>query len=137
MKNASQILYIVGRVFNFIFIGFTIIGIIVFGCTAWNQEFLARFAQALSRNGASQASIGAAQNLLIGAFIGSIIQLVVQIIVLVISFFASKNLRENSGRVASHVMMVVIGIIGFDVFYLLGGIFGCVSASQDLQPEEE
>lgn len=125
MKNASRIMDTVGMVFNIIGLVLVLIGAILFGVVAFNQDLINKIAQDSSQ------TADFVKNIVLVYFIFLCVELVVEALVLVVAIKALKNLKEDNGRIASHVMLIVIGIVGFDIFYLLGGIFGVVAANQD------
>ena len=124
MKNASRILYIVGIVINILGILFTVIGLIIFAIAAFNQDVISQVAHDIARPDSL------VKNLCLAAFIVSLIELVVQGLVLAIAFRAIRNLKKDNGNIASHVMLIVLGVVGFDLFYFLGGIFGVAAANE-------
>lgn len=115
----------VGMVFNIIGLVLVLIGAILFGVVAFNQDLINKIAQDSSQ------TADFVKNIVLVYFIFLCVELVVEALVLVVAIKALKNLKEDNGRIASHVMLIVIGIVGFDIFYLLGGIFGVVAANQD------
>ena len=125
MKNASRIMDTVGMVFNIIGLVLVLIGAILFGVVTFNQDLVNKIAQDSSQ------TADFVKNIVLVYFIFLCVELVVEALILVVAIKALKNLKEDNGRIASHVMLIVIGIVGFDIFYLLGGIFGVVAANQD------
>ena len=125
MKNASRIMDTVGMVFNIIGLVLVLIGAILFGVVTFNQDLINKIAQDSSQ------TADFVKNIVLVYFIFLCVELVVEALILVVAIKALKNLKEDNGRIASHVMLIVIGIVGFDIFYLLGGIFGVVAANQD------
>ena len=106
MKLASRVMYTIGLVFSIIaFVG--AISLIVLGV----KDLVAQNVQ----TGATYLALG----------------IVYFIIYLVIIILAARA-RRQTGRKAKnhkgyHVLMLILGIIGFDVFYILGAIFGLIA----------
>ena len=67
----------------------------------------------------------------VGLIVAGVISLIIEIVVLVFASKAIKAVGDGAKSNAPHIIMIVIGVIGSDIFYLLGGIFGLVSESQD------
>ena len=53
---------------------------------------------------------------------------VANFIVLCLVGRAIKNLNERNGRVGTHILLLIGGIFAWDVFYILGGIFGIIGS---------
>lgn len=113
MKNASKTMYRIGRLFNFIFLGLGallfVLGLIII-IAADDAEGKA--------TGTSCLSIG-------------VFYLVTAIIALILSGKALRAIGDGKENRKPHIIMIVIGAISSDIFYLLGGIFGIIAESQD------
>lgn len=124
MKDASRIMYTIGKVFSIIEIVISAIlllaGILcrVFAEEIYNEQkgrsFTLEDVKALS----------------ITLIVFASISLIIVFIVLILANNAQKKLKNNKKDLAPHVIMIVIGVFG-DIFYLLGGVFGIVAENED------
>ena len=127
MKQASQVLYTIGKVFNIIGIVVTslllILPIIMIAMPQelYNQQV------ALDTNKLSVEQIKA---LGVGLLIGLIIAIVVLVVVLCLANYASKKLKNDTKDTAPHIIMIVIGVFG-SLLYLIGGILGLAAESEE------
>ena len=124
MKSAAKILYTIGKVINII--GIVACAILV----AAGIAVSALGAQAIETNGVELTAEQIAV-LGVGLIVAGVISLIIEIVVLVFASKAIKAVGDGAKSNAPHIIMIVIGVIGSDIFYLLGGIFGLVSESQD------
>lgn len=113
MKFASKVMYLIGRIFNIIELVCGII-FIVFGV-------LNMVGVIGAEDKTAQAALGITY-LVIG-----IIITVIALIVLGLSKKASKALNNNIVENKPHIIMIVIGVLSENVFYILGGIFGLIA----------
>ncbi len=125
MKQTAKLFYSIGFIFN-------ILGILIFAiflallCVSYNAaDLIAKVAKDVQQ---TEELVRNALLLLIVVF-AIIIALYIASIVLVI--FARKNLIKKTGVVFPHVIILVMGLLDFNLLYFLGGIFGCVAASKD------
>ncbi|MBO6280867.1 MAG: hypothetical protein J6M95_04770 [Bacilli bacterium] len=125
MKNASKVFYTIGLVLNIIGLVFLALSIVLFAVSLTNQELLQKVATDTSR------TVEFVKNVLTLGIIFISIHIVVEIIVLFLVIHAKKNLSLGNGRITTHVLLLILGIFGFNLFYLLGGIFGMVAGSED------
>ena len=128
MKQASSIMYTIGKVFN-------IIGIVVCGLLLilpivmmampeeiYNQQRASDF---------NRLTVDQIKVLGVGVLIGLIIALIVEIVILVLAIYAKKKLNNNTKETAPHIIMIIIGALGGSIFYLIGGILGLVAEEQN------
>ena len=111
MKIASKIMYKIGRVFNIIeFVAFIIIAVsgAIFLITG------------TSVNDDSQVSG-------LGLLIFGIVAAIISYIVLRLATKSIKALDNKKVENKPHIIMIVIGVISEDWFYILGGIFGLIA----------
>lgn len=125
MKQTAKLFYSIGFIFN-------ILGILIFAiflallCVSYNAaDVITQVAKDVQE---TEELVRNALLLLIVIF-AIIIALHIASIVLVI--FSRKNLIKKTGVVFPHVIILVMGLLDFNLLYLLGGIFGCVAASKD------
>lgn len=125
MKTASKVMYIIGMITNvLLFIAATLM-LVVFIIGKVNPDVANQIAERLKQ------TVPYVDQLL-GAGIGvTIFLLVANLIVLIIAISAIKNLNKGTGRVGTHVILMIGGIISWDIFYFLGGLFGIIGGSKD------
>ena len=125
MKTASKVMYIIGMIANvLLFIAATLM-LVVFIIGKVNPDVANQIAERLKQ------TVPYVDQLL-GAGIGvTIFLLVANLIVLIIAISAIKNLNRGTGRVGTHVILMIGGIISWDIFYFLGGLFGIIGGSKD------
>ena len=125
MKSASKIFYMIGFVFNVIAIifGGLLLAFSIMGLT--DHELFLKIVAEVNRG--EQL----VRDSLILIIVLLSIELVLDIIFLVIILRARKNLNEGNGKLSTHVVLLIAGILASNLFYLLGGVFGLVAASSD------
>lgn len=125
MKSASKIFYMIGFVFNIIAIifGGLLLAFSIMGLT--DHELFEKIVTEVNRG--EQL----VRDSLILIIVLLSIELVLDIIFLVIILRARKNLNEGNGKLSTHVVLLIAGILASNLFYLLGGVFGLVAASSD------
>ena len=129
MENASKVMYIIGKVFN-------ILGIIAFAFMLFaGIMVVSNPAEFVGPN--LVASVEEAITLGTGVIIASAIGLVISIVALVLANRATKQLNSGKANNTPHIIMIVIGVLGTDLFYLLGGIFGLVATSSTNESKSE
>lgn len=126
MKTATKVMYILGLVANAMMIIGFLICVIVFSNMdysmfqeAWKGEPVAEEAFALSRT------------ILITVF-G--VLLGIEVLICWVGVLGIRNVGRKGTSVASHVISIVLGVLGVNFFYLLGGIFGLVAESDEATP---
>ena len=125
MKSASKIFYMIGFVFNVIAIifGGLLLAFSIMGLT--DHELFLKIVAEVNRG--EQL----VRDSLILIIVLLSIELVLDIIFLVIILRARKNLNEGNGKLSTHVVLLIAGILASNLFYLLGGVFGLVAANSD------
>lgn len=125
MKSASKIFYMIGFVFNIIAIifGGLLLAFSIMGLT--DHELFLKIVTEVNRG--EQL----VRDSLILIIVLLSIELVLEILFLVIILRARKNLNEGNGKLSTHVVLLIAGILASNLFYLLGGVFGLVAASSD------
>ena len=122
MKNASEIMYKIGKIINIIMIPlsvlFLIIGIAVIAST-----------QVSDTMPSAEADKIAAASTLIGY---GIVFLITSILSIIICPMKHKEIENGSKEVAPRVFIIVFGAIAENIFYVLAGIFSLVARSQEL-----
>lgn len=117
MKAASRVMYIIGLIGNIAIFIFSVIAMIILIVGKANPDFAAQLEDLASNSGQTVSQI-----MSVGlAF--TIYLTVVSLIVLLLTFRALK--RGTSKFV--HILLMIGGIFAWDIFYVLGGIFGLIS----------
>lgn len=112
MANASRIMYKLGRIFNFIYLGLGILLVVL--------------SIILLVGGETDEQIATGST---GVVFGGYL-LITAIIALILSAKALRSIGDGKVNRGPHIMMIVVGAIASEIFYLLGGIFGLVSEGQ-------
>lgn len=122
MKLAAKIMYIIGRISNIIYLVFAIC-MLVIGIISAAGGALGAVADAEKEAEAYLAAIGGG----VGLITAGVILFVISLVVLILSKKGIKALNNNTTENAPHIVMIVIGAIGQNIFYILGGIFALVA----------
>ena len=131
MKNTSRVLYIIGLVLNVIGLILGALFLLVFAGSLNNAEVIQKVA---TDSGQTVELIK--QVLLLGVIVTAIYA-ALAILVLVLSIIALRNLKKGNGKIGTHVLLLVSGVLDLNPFYLFGGIFGVVAANQDANEIDE
>lgn len=115
MKRASQIMYLIARIFNIIevvaFLAMVIVGIVLLANSGTAPEEAKAAAIA---SGATLLAVGA-------------IFLIIAVIVLILLYKAYNAVTGDTHEKKPHIIMIVLGAFSENVFLLLGGIFGLIA----------
>lgn len=125
MKDASRILYKVGRVFsiiNFVMLAFLMF-ISVAGIAMKDQVF-----QKMVEQGTEIASVEELVGILVALMIVAVISLVLEIFRFKFAAKAIADLETKEKK--AHIVVLVLSVINTSIFYLLASIFGLVVASK-------
>ena len=126
MKQASSILYTIGRIFNIIAIVFTSLTLVLPIIMMAMPEELYNQQKAIDGN---KLTVEQIRLLGIGVLVGLIIAIIVLIVVLCLATYASKKLKNNTKETTPYIIMIVIGVFG-SLLYLIGGILGLAAESE-------
>ena len=129
MKSASKLLYAIGFVFNIIGLVIIALFITLCGVALGSAEIVAKVAEE------SQHSVELTQQVLLTFVIVLSVVFVIHFIILFMVANAKKHLDNKTGKVSPHLVLLLLGILDCNLFYLLGGIFGMVAASDDVLSE--
>ena len=144
MKNASSIMYKIGKIFNIVGIVLTglciLVGIII-ACAAkpiaesaaGNPELLENIEELSGQSIASGVQTVVFALILgwgLGLLIGGIFGLGVEIASLIVLGKQRNKIDEGSLAVAPHVLTIVFGAFT-NVFYILSGIFGLIVRAKE------
>lgn len=132
MKNASKIMYTIGKVINVIEIVFAVLFILLSVLIISQPNAIAE--EAIKQGATALDTPQKAQSCGIVMLVGAIIALIVSIVIFILATRAVKRLKENDKGTTPHVIMLVIGVFG-DIFYFLGGLFGILSVNE--RPTQE
>lgn len=119
MKQGSSILYLIGNIINAIgIVLMVILGVICIAGAgsidtvpdAYPTYTLEEY-QALTKG--------------VGVFL--LVYAVICLIVYILASKARKAVNNDTKELKPHIIMIVIGVIGSNLFYLIGGILGIVS----------
>ena len=127
MKNASEIMYKIGKIINSIMIPVSIL-LIVLGVIG----FVAGATQAASSSGQAEPeglAAAAAASTCVGY---GVYFLIVSVLSIIICPMKHKEIANGSTEIAPRVFLIVFGAIADNIFYVLAGIFGLVARSQEL-----
>lgn len=113
MKGATKVMYFIGRIFNWI----ELFGGLITAIVGTVLLILA------ITNGSDPAAIAAASAVLVP---GAIIFLIA-LVVIILAKRASKSLNEPNPPAGPHILMLIIGIISQNYFFILGAIFGLIA----------
>lgn len=126
MKSASKIMYTIGRVFNIFAIVIAIVILAVGIAFTVSPDLQQRYVESSEE----PVTLEMAKAAGVALIISGAVMLVVYGIVCALAGHARKALNNGRKDNAPHIMMIIVGIFG-DIFYLLGGIFGLVSESEE------
>jgi len=118
MRNASETMYKIGRVFSFVLLGLTALLIVIYSILMIVAAVDGRFPAYL------------------GNVIGYTIWLALVIVAIILASRAIKAIDENKSENGPHITMIVVGAISGDIFYLLGGIFGVIANGQESEKKD-
>ena len=131
MKNASEIMYKVGKIINIILIPLCalmlVIGIIALGVAGMGA------ATGGEEAASAVASLAASSGFLIGY---GIVLLVISIVSLIVCSKKHANIAAGSNEVSDRVFLIVFGVVGDNIFYILAGIFSLVARSQEQNAQQ-
>ncbi|MCR5647058.1 MAG: hypothetical protein K6F81_02110 [Acholeplasmatales bacterium] len=127
MKEASKIMYTIGKVFN-------IIGLFLYGFLIAFGIIARQFANEIYERRTPGATYTEADVRIVGTtlMVIGIVAIIITLIIFILATVAKKKLNNNTKDIAPHVIMIIIGVFG-DIFYLLGGIFGVVAETTENQ----
>lgn len=124
MKSTSKLLYAIGFVFNVIDLFLLTIVVILCGVAIASSEIIAQVAAETSQ------TVELVQKILMVLIIVCSVIFIVHFALIFVVLSARKNLNNNTGKYSPHVILLLVGIFDFNLFYLLGGIFGSVAAGE-------
>lgn len=120
MRKASSVLYLIGNIINAIAIVILVIlGVLCVVAAPGIDE--------VPEEMASQYTLAQFQDLAkcVGVFL--IIYAIILLIVYILGSKARKAVNNDKKELAPHIIMIVIGVLGSNLLYLIGGILGLAS----------
>ena len=128
MAKASQVMYLIGKIINIIEIVCAALLLLAGAiCVSMPEEFIGKIDKITTAEEAKAFGVT--------IIVIAVIMLIVSIVVLALANKAKKAVAKGSKQNAPHIIMIVIGVIGGDIFYLLGGVFGLVA--QNNAPQQQ
>ena len=129
MKEASGIMYTIGKVFS-------VIEIVLSSMLLLAGILCRVFAEEIYREQSGRSfTLADVKAVSVGLIIAASISLVIVFVVLMLANNAKAKLKNNKKDLAPHIIMIVIGVFG-DIFYLLGGVFGIVAETSVNQNQD-
>ena len=132
MKKAAKVMYILAIVWS-CFSFLTVIG--MFGAAYLMKHYPSQIANYASEHGIEELNtIKKVLDLVNPMIIAAVVALVISIVMLIFGIRALKMLEKNELNSTPHIVMIVLGAVCGELFYLLGGIFGTVGTAQNNTP---
>lgn len=127
MKSASKVFYTVGFVFAIISLLVSALFLALTSISMNNPEIIQKL---VAESGRGEEFIRQALLLLVVLLAVSTF---LDALIIVLTILAWKSLKEENGKMSTHIILLIVGLFGVNFFYLLGGIFGIVAANEDAQ----
>ena len=128
MDVTSKILRIVGIIANVVLILLGLIFVLLFGTAVANPDIVNQVATDM---GQQPDFIRNYLNLI---FIVGLVGLIAQVLVFVAVFVFNRVPKTPVGK---NIALIVLGVVGFNVFYLFAAIFGFIAAKDAQEQLEE
>ena len=125
MKSAAKIFYTIGFIFNILAFVIGILLLVLLAVSVNNAEIIAKV---VAQTGYGEQMV---REILLILIIILSIALLLDIIAIVLTLKARKDLIDNNGKLSTHIILLIGGILTGNLFYLLGGIFGVSAANDD------
>ena len=107
MEKASKVMYSIANIFNWIMVVFCIVGIVL---------------SSLSIAG----KLGSDLKLdFVG--VGSLIMFIIVLVFCLITIWLVRMAKKNNSSKGWDVLFIIIGILDWNIFYFLGGVFGVIA----------
>ena len=131
MKNTSKLLYAIGFIINLLGVVITTTVVILLSVVISDPAKVAVIATDSNRTVAFVSDVLTALLIIFAA------GLFIQIVVAILTIIARHNLVKKTGVMAPHIILLILGILSFNLLYLLGGIFAMVAASNEDDDDED
>lgn len=129
MKKAAKVMYILAIVwscFNFL----AVVG--MFGGAYIMKHYPGRVADIAHQYGIEELdTVEEVLKMVNPIIIASVVALVLTTVTLIFGIRALKALDKNEKNATPQIVILVLGAVCGEIFYLLGGIFGTINASQN------
>ena len=131
MKNTSKLLYAIGFIINLLGVVISITFVILLSVVISDPAKVAVIATDSNR------TVAFVNDVLVALLIIFAVGLFIQIVVAILTIIARHNLVKKTGVMAPHIILLILGILSFNLLYLLGGIFAMVAASNEEDDDED
>ena len=131
MKNTSKLLYAIGFIINLLGVVITTTVVILLSVVISDPAKVAVIATDSNR------TVAFVSDVLTALLIIFAVGLFIQIVVAILTIIARHNLVKKTGVMAPHIILLILGILSFNLLYLLGGIFAMVAASNEEDDDED
>ena len=131
MKNTSKLLYAIGFIINLLGVVITTTVVILLSVVISDPAKVAVIATDSNR------TVAFVNDVLVALLIIFAVGLFIQIVVAILTIIARHNLVKKTGVMAPHIILLILGILSFNLLYLLGGIFAMVAASNEDDDDED
>ena len=131
MKKTSNLLYSIGFILNILEILIVSLFLAVIILSSQRADVLEKLAQDLGK------TLGGVYQTLMGAIIALSVSLGAEVISIVLVLIAKKDLKDNTGKLGVHILILILGILGANILYLLGGLFGLVASNRALNEDDD
>lgn len=123
MKQGSSILYLIGNIINAIgIVLMVILGVICIAGAGTFTEVPEAYAT---------YTLEEYQALVKGCGVFLLVYAIICLIIYILASKARKAVNNDVKELKPHIIMIVIGVIGSNLFYLIGGILGIVAETSD------
>ena len=114
MKENSKLMYRLGRIFSFVFLGIA--------CGLFVLHMILMIVHIVQEKDFGND---------ISRMISTSIWIVLLIVLICLATRAMVSIENEPKNNSPHIVMIVFGALTGDIFYILGGIFGLVAIGQD------
>ena len=127
MKQATKALYSIGNIFNLIaIIMLIVLGLLTILGANVIEDVPDGYDMSLEEYGTTAIILGVIMLIIAAIYIA----------VYVFAIKAKKAVDNNSQESKPHLIMIILALIGQNLFYLIGGILGLVDNSNDNKENE-
>ena len=107
MEKASRVMYSIANFFTWIIVLLAIVGIVFSSLTL------------------AEVIVKDARNAFLG--VGSLIYFIVILVVSLITIWMVRQAKDKNSSKAWDFLFIILGVLGSNIFYILGGIFGLIA----------
>ena len=130
MKNTSKLLYAIGFIINLLGVVISITIVVLLSVVMSDPTKVEVLATDSNR------TVAFVSDVLTALLIIFAVGLFIQIVVAILTIIARHNLVKKTGVMVPHIILLILGILSFNLLYLLGGIFAMVAASNEEDDED-